>query len=81
MGRNGGAPETWWQGTSIASATCTVAATVQESLWKIPHLQYPLTSLALVLEVRVVPHQLLLSIAAPHQPYQRWSMRLIFRIH
>lgn len=37
MARSGGAQGTWWRGTSIASATCTVAATVQESMWKSPH--------------------------------------------
>lgn len=34
MGRNGGAQEMWWLGRSTANATCTVAETVQESLWK-----------------------------------------------
>lgn len=37
MAKSGGAQGTWWRGTSIASATCTVAATVQESMWKSPH--------------------------------------------
>lgn len=35
-GRNGGARGMWWRGISTVSATCTEAATVQESLWKTP---------------------------------------------
>ena len=37
MARSGGARGTWCPATSTASATCTGAATVQESLWKSPH--------------------------------------------
>jgi hypothetical protein len=43
MVRSGDVQETSSLATSIASATCTVAATVQESLWKLqpPSMQLP----------------------------------------
>ena len=39
--KNGVAQETWSPGRSTVSAICTVAVTVQESLWKLPRLNPP----------------------------------------
>lgn len=54
MARNGGAQGMWWLARNIANATCTVAATVQESLWKFPHPPPPTVSVEVMVELLVV---------------------------
>lgn len=54
MARNGGAQGMWWLARNIANATCTVAATVQESLWKFPHPPPPTVLVEVMEELLVV---------------------------
>lgn len=78
MARSGDAQGTWWPGTSIASATCTVAATVQESMWKSPH-PPPLLLLGLFSKPITAPLIIiiLLQLLLLLHPLLKWLMPLL----
>lgn len=78
--RNGGARGTWWPDRSTANAMCTVAETVQESLWKSPHPSPPpllQPVVVVVVGLSKLPISLLL------RPWQPWLVGpiLLFQDH